>query len=124
MPVTIKIGRSDGQWVAKVPRAKGLIAWSPSLKRLRRHVEGALREFFPELADRPRREVIALPAETRSLLKGLAKAEEQAAKATKRAAALRRQASRRLRTRLGISIREVGDLMGVSGDRAQQLLSR
>jgi len=124
MAVTIKIGRSDGQWVAKIPKAKGLIAWSPSLKRLRRHVDGALREFFPELAKQPRREVIDLPAETRSLLKGLAKAEQDAERATKRASALRRQASQRLRTRLGISIREVGDLMGVSGTRAQQLLSK
>lgn len=124
MTLTIKIGRSDGQWVAKVPRAKALVAWSPSLKRLRRHVDGALREFFPELADEPRREVIDLPAETRDLLKGLAKADQEAAKATKRAATLRRKASQRLQTRLGISIREVGDLMGVSGTRAQQLLSK
>jgi hypothetical protein len=122
MTVTVKILRSDGQWVAKVPRAKGLIAWSPSLKRLRRHVDGALREFFPDLADEPRREVIDIPADTRNLLKGLAKAERDAEKATKRAATLRRQASQRLRSRLGISIREVGDLMGVSGSRAQQLL--
>jgi hypothetical protein len=124
MALTIKIVRSDGQWVATIPRAKDFVAWSPSLKRLRRHVDGGLREFFPDLADEPRREVIDLPAETRSLLKGLAKAEQQAQKATKRAAALRRQASQRLRTRLGISIREVGDLMGVSGSRAQQLLSK
>lgn len=124
MAVTVKIERSDGQWVAKVPRAKGLIAWSPSLKRLRGHVDGALKEFFPELAKQPRREVIDLPAETRNLLKGLAKAEQEAERATKRASALRRQASQRLRTRLGISIREVGDLMGVSGTRAQQLLSK
>src|SRR5215510_10185345 len=115
MALTIKIGRSDGQWVAKIPRAKGLYTWSPSLKRLRRHIDGALREFFPELAKEPRREVIELPAETKNLLKGLAKAERQAEKATKRAATLRRQASQRLRARLGISIREVGDLMGVSG---------
>ena len=124
MTLTIKIGRSDGQWVAKIPKAKGLIAWSPSLKRLRRHVDGALREFFPVLAKRPRRELIELPADTRSLLKGLAKAEQKAEQATKRATALRRQASHRLRSRLGISIREVGDLMGVSGTRVQQLLSK
>jgi hypothetical protein len=124
MALTIKIRRSEGQWIAKVPQAKGLIAWSPSLQRLRRHVDGALQKFFPELAGQPRREVIELPAETRHLLKGLAKAEQQALKATKRAAALRRQASQRLRSRLGISVREVGDLMGVSGTRAQQLLTR
>ena len=68
--------------------------------------------------------VIDLPADSRNVLKGLAKAELDAAKAAKRAAALRRQASQRLRRRLGISIREVGDLMGVSGSRAQQLLGK
>lgn len=124
MPLTIKIRRSEGQWVAKVPQAKGLVAWSPSLQRLRRHVDGALNKFFPELANEPRREVIELPARTRTLLKGLAKAEQQAEKATKRAAALRRRASKRLRTHLGISIREVGQLMGISGSRAQQLLEK
>jgi hypothetical protein len=124
MPLTVRIRRSDGQWIAKVPQAKGLIAWSPSLQRLRRHVDGALRKFFPDLAHQPRREVIELPPETKNLLKGLAKAERQAMKASERAASLRRQASRRLRARLGISVREVGDLMGVSGTRAQQLLTR
>jgi predicted transcriptional regulator len=37
---------------------------------------------------------------------------------------LRRETSRRLRSHLGISIREVGDLMGISGSRAQQLLGK
>lgn len=122
MAVTIKIQRSEGQWVAKVPKAKDLFAWSPSLARLRRHVDGALKKFYPELAKQPRREVIELPAETKTLLKGLAKAELDMDKAAKRAAELRRKTSRKLRTDLGISIREVGDIMGVSGARAQQLL--
>lgn len=122
MALTIKIERSDGQWVAEIPRARGLLVWSPSLKRLRGHVDRALREAFPLLAAEPRREVIRLPARTRTLLRGLAKADERAARAAKRAAVLRRQASRRLRSALGLSIREVGDLMGVSGSRAQQLL--
>jgi len=56
------------------------------------------------------------------LLKDLAKAERAAVRAAKKVAALRRQTSKRLRSKLGISIREVGDLMGVSGARAQQLL--
>lgn len=124
MVVTIRIRRSDGQWIATVPQAKDLFAWSPSLKRLRGHVDAALTEFYPRLAKKPRREVIELPAETRALLKGLAKAEQAVDRASKRAASLRRRTSRQLRTRLGISIREVGDLMGVSGSRAQQLLDR
>ena len=122
MTVTVRIRRSDGHWVATVPKAKELLASSPSLKRLRGHVEGALEHFFPKLAKLPRREIIDLPRETRVMLKGLAKAEQDAARAKKRAASLRRQTSRKLRARLGISIREVGDLMGISGARAQQLL--
>jgi hypothetical protein len=122
MALTIKISRSDGQWTAVVPKAKGLLAWSPSLKRLRKHVDVALREFYPELASEERREVIDLPAETRALLKGLAKAEREAERATRKAAALRRRASQRLRSKLQLSVREVGDLMGLSGSRAHQLL--
>jgi hypothetical protein len=122
MALTIKISRSDRQWTAEVPRAKGLVAWSPSLNRLRKHVDVALREFYPELASKERREVIDLPAETRALLKGLAKAERDAERATRKAAALRRRASQRLRAKLQLSVREVGDLMGLSGSRAHQLL--
>ena len=122
MALTIKISRSDGQWTAHVPKAKGLIAWSPSLKRLRKHVDVALREFYPELANEERRELIDLPADTRALLKGLAKAERAADRAARKAATMRRQTSRRLRSKLRISVREVGDLMGLSGTRAHQLL--
>ena len=122
MVVTVKISRSERQWVAEVPKAKGLTAWSPSLRRLRRHIDKALGEFYPELATLERREVIDLPKDTQALLKGVAKAERDAQRAAQRAAALRRQASRRLREKLHISVREVGDLMGVSGSRAQQLL--
>jgi hypothetical protein len=108
--VTVRITRSDGQWVAKVLNAKNLFSWSPSLERLRGHVEAGLQEFFPDLAKLPRREVIVLPQATKALLKDLAKAE--------------RETSRRLRSNLCISIREVGDLMGISGSRAQQLLGK
>ncbi len=123
MTLLIKISRSDRQWTAHVPKAKGLVAWSSSLKRLRNHVDVALKEFYPELAHQERREVIDLPKETRALLKGLVKAEKEVDRAARRAAALRRQASRRLQTKLQISVREVGDLMGLSGSRAHQLLS-
>ena len=72
MTLVVKISRSDRQWTAHVPKAKGLIAWSSSLKRLRGHVDASLREFYPELATLQRREEIDLPRETRALLKGLA----------------------------------------------------
>ena len=122
MTLMIKISRSDRQWTAEVPKAKGLVAWSSSLKRLRKHVDVALREFYPELASHERREVIDLPAATRALLKGLVKAEKDADRAARKAATLRRQASRRLRSKLQLSVREVGDIMGLSGSRAHQLL--
>ena len=122
MTVTIKISRSSNQWVAEIPRARGFVASSPSLERLRKQVDRGLKEFFPELAKNDRREVFELPREAEGVLKDLAKAEYAAQRAQQRASALRKRASRRLRSRLGISVREVGALMGVSGGRAQQLL--
>lgn len=121
MAITVKISRSDGQWVAEVPRARGFIASSPSLERLRKQVERGLKEFYPEIARDSRREVFDLP-EAEVILKGLAKAEDAAHRAQKQVATLKKQASQRLRSRLGISVREVGALMGVSGGRVQQLL--
>jgi hypothetical protein len=124
MAVTVKISRSDKQWVAEVPKARGLVAWSPSLARLRKQVSKALREFYPELAKQERREMFQLPSEERALLRDVIRFEREAERARLRATALKRRASHRLRSRLGISIREVGTLMGVSGSRAQQLLRR
>jgi len=122
MTIVIKISRSDNQWVAEVPKARGFIASSPSLERLRKQVDRGLREFYPELVDAKRREVFQLPRAAASVLKDLAKADRSARRAQARAPTLRKRASQRLRSRLGISIREVGALMGVSGGRAQQLL--
>jgi hypothetical protein len=122
MIVTVKISRSDGQWVAEVPKARGLFAWSPSLARLRKQVSKALREFYPELRGHELRETFELPAKERELLRDVIHSEQRAERARLHAADVKRRASRRLRTRLGISIREVGALMGLSGARAQQLL--
>lgn len=122
MTVTIKISRSGGQWIAEVSRARGFVASSPSLERVRKQIDRGLREFYPELADAERREVFQLPRGAQNVLKDLAKAEHTARRAQARASLLRKRASKRLRSGLGISVREVGALMGVSGGRAQQLL--
>lgn len=124
MSVTVKISRSEGQWVVEVPKARGFMAWSPSLARLRRQIDRGLREFYPELAKQERREIFELPRDERALLQELLRAEKEAERAQSRARSLKRKASQRLRSRLGISIREVGALIGVSGSRAQQLLRR
>jgi predicted RNase H-like HicB family nuclease len=122
MAVTVKISREDGQWVADVPRAKGLVAWSASLERLRKHVQMALTQGYPALAGQELREVYMLPKGVQTLLDEAKKAERSAESAQKKASQLKRRASRELRERLGISVREVGALMGISGARAHQLL--
>jgi predicted RNase H-like HicB family nuclease len=119
--ITVTISRSEGHWVAEVPRARGFVASSSSLERLRKQVERGLKEFYPELARDSRREIFDLP-EAEIILKDLAKAEDAAQRAQRRVSTLKKQASQRLRNRLGISVREVGALMGVSGGRVQQLL--
>ena len=121
MAITVRISRSDGQWVAEVPRARGFVASSSSLERLRKQVERGLKEFYPSIARESRRETFDLP-EAELLLKDLAKAEDAAQRAQRHVSALKKQTSQRLRNRLGISVREVGALMGVSGGRVQQLL--
>src|SRR5689334_23197374 len=113
MTITVKISRSGDQWIADVPKAEGLVVWSSSLARLRKHVQKGLKQFYPEFAKAEVRELIELPAKERALLRSIVKAEQRADNAQRQATALKRQASRRLRSRLGISIREVGVLLGV-----------
>jgi hypothetical protein len=108
--------------VASVPRAKGFVAWSSSLERLRRHVEIGLREGYPKLAGRKLREEFALPKRVQTLLENAKDAEAEADSARRRASRLKRTATRQLRDKLGISVREIGTMLGVSGARAQQLL--
>lgn len=122
MSIIVKISRSSNQWVAEVPKARGFAASSPSLERLRKQVDKGLKEFYPELAEATRREVFDLPNDAEVVLKGLAKAQDEARRAQARVSTMKKKVSRRLRSRLGISVREVGALMGVSGGRAQQLL--
>lgn len=124
MSVTVKISRSEKQWVAEIPKAGGFMAWSPSLSRLRRQVDRSLKEFYPRLWKQERKEIFELPAGERALLREVLKAERDAERAHLRADALKRRATQRLRSSLGISVREVGALIGVSGARAQQLLRR
>jgi hypothetical protein len=78
--------------------------------------------LFSSASSREQREEFALPPRERALRKEVAKADQQVEIARKRAQDLKRRASQRLRAKLGISIREVGALLGVSGGRAQQLL--
>jgi hypothetical protein len=122
MTITVKISRSGEQWIADVPKAPGLVVWSTSLARLRKHVATGIKQFYPDLAKAELREVIELPPKERALLRSIVKAERKAEEARRHAMALKRRVSQRLRSRLGISIREVGVLLGVSGARAQQLL--
>ena len=89
---------------------------------MRKQVDRGLKEFYPEIARGERREVFDLPDEAESILKDLALAEDAAQRAQQQVSTLKKRASRRLRSRLGISVREVGALMGVSGGRVQQLL--
>jgi DNA-binding transcriptional regulator YiaG len=66
--------------------------------------------------------VFKLPKTAQNLLAAVTKAERQAERAQERASVMKKRATRRLRRKLGISVREVGALMGVSGARVQQLL--
>jgi hypothetical protein len=64
MSIIVKISRSSNQWVAEVPKARGFVASSPSLERLRKQVDRGLKEFYPELAGATRREVFELAGAT------------------------------------------------------------
>lgn len=122
MAISAKIYRDEEYWTVEIPRAKGFVASARSLSRLRTAIQTGLREFYPALAKQEIREVFELPATAKRAIREIERANAQAERAQTKARQIKRRGARQLRKTLGLSIRDVGSLVGISGAGAQQLL--
>lgn len=122
MAITAKIYRDEEQWTAEIPRAKGFVATARSLSQLRTAIQTGLREFYPTLAKEEIREVLELPARAKRVIEEIERASAQAERAQAKARQMKRRGAQQLRKTLGLSIRDVGSLVGISGAGVQQLL--
>ena len=116
-----EVDRDGKVWRVRVPE----VARTTQARTLR-EVEPMARDLVALMDDIPADSfgldvTITLPAEVRAELDRSAELREQAARSQTEAAQLARRAARRLRDQ-GLPLQDVGDALGVSFQRAKQLI--
>ena len=115
----------DGRWwLVRVPEVRGAITQARRLEQVEamaREVVSLLLDVAPDSFDLDVRP--AIPAEVRAELERARDLRRQAERTQAEAATLVRDVARKLREQ-GLSVADVGTVLGVSFQRASQLLDR
>jgi len=111
----------DGWWVATVKGIRGCHTQGRTIEEAERRVREALGLFVDGAEGAALERDVRLPAKIRQELKMLSSARKRADRANAAAQALTRKAVIDLRKKLGLSVRDAGPLLGLSGQRVQQL---
>lgn len=114
----------DGLWSACVKEETGVRTQGRSISEARSRVRealaaaiGASRAAAAQLVD-----AIEIPAKMRRAIENLKKAQQRAEQRQQIASKFARKIARELVRERGLSLRDAGEVMGVSGGRVQQLL--
>ena len=115
--------RTSGWWVAEVKGLKGCLTHGRTIEQVRERMREALQAWFnlPKPFAGKLIDEIALPAPTRRKIAAFLRARERAAKANEGLSTSSRAAVRDL-VEQGLSLRDAGELLGLTRQRAQQLL--
>ncbi len=123
-PYDVTVRRAGRFWYIEIPALDGA-----TQARNLREVHETARDYIWSAADTPDHEIeieiavtIELPADVQAHLAAASALREEEAQARSRAAEESRAAAQALRSR-GLTVREVGAALGVSHQRAQQLIS-
>jgi predicted RNase H-like HicB family nuclease len=115
----------DGWWVAAIDELQGVHTQSRTIAEARRRIREPLAlALDDETAEEAQLIDEVKPAEARTVLNRARGARESAEKAQVAALAESETAAQYLTKRLGLSLRDIGDLLGLSRQRVQQLKRR
>ena len=115
--------REDGWWIVRIAEAKGVHSNGRTLEEARRRVREALsldigdEAFSVDIVDR-----VTLPTQASRKLAGYRTARRRAQAEQSKATAATRAAARALK-QAGLSVRDAGSLLGLTGARVSQLLN-
>jgi predicted RNase H-like HicB family nuclease len=120
----VDISRDEsGAWIARVPDVPGCHTYGRSLEQARRRIREALGLWVSD-ADRADLDFhVRLPAEIRTELRRARSARERSAHAQLVAHDATVHAAMDLTERLGLSLRDVSELLEISHQRVQQLVT-
>jgi predicted RNase H-like HicB family nuclease len=120
----------EGGWLARIPKVQGCRTWGRSLAEARRHIREALSvcvDVFPDpdkvAAEAELEDDVRLPAAARKAVDGAARAR---VRADDLATALREQTTAAACALLdaGLSLRDAGELLGLSQERVRQITAK
>jgi predicted RNase H-like HicB family nuclease len=114
-----------GYWVASVREVAGCNTQGRSIQQARQRIREALSLFIEEKVEGAIQfvEEVKLPKEVRSLVGKTKAAREKAEAAAKTAQQSTKKTVEFLTCELKLSVRDVGELLGLSHQRVQQLLN-
>ena len=120
--VVYELDESD-HWIATVPSVKGCHTYGRSIHEARTRIREAL-GLFVRGADRARLiDDVRLSTDARGLIAKARAARMRAQRERANAMRATRDAARQLTGKVGLSVRDAGELIGVSHQRVQQLLA-
>ena len=121
----VEITRDEsGAWIATVPDVPGAHTYGRSLRQARTRIREALSLWVDDADDAELDYKIHLPAAARDVVRRASAARSEAARASDRATASTEEAATMLARDFGFSLRDAGELLGLSHQRMQQILSR
>ena len=120
---TVRFERDEsGQWIATIPRVRGCHTHGRSLDEARNRVREALSLFVKNAETADLVDDIRLPVHARTMLRKVRDARTRARVEQARAARMAQHAADTLHKRLRLSVRDTGQLLGLSHQRIHQLV--
>jgi predicted RNase H-like HicB family nuclease len=121
---TVVVERDEsGAWIARIPSIRGCHSYGRTLEQARARIREALELWVDDAGDAELRFDIRLPARTKDQIRHARNARTRSVRAQREASTAVRRAAATLTGRLGLSRRDAAELLGVSHQRVQQLLS-
>ena len=120
-------------WSATIPSVQGCHTWGRSLSEVRKRIRDALACSLDDLSEQAAARVareaefveeVKLPARIRRTLAACRQKRERLTQAQAELQAEARRAALELTQEIGISLRDAGELLGLSQERVRQLLDQ
>ena len=111
----------SGHWIATVPAVKGCHTYGRSIHEATERIREALGLFVADAARARLVPSVRLPAKVKVLIERQQAARSRAEREQQRARAVVCRAVVALTEELGLSVRDAGELLGISHQRVQQL---
>jgi predicted RNase H-like HicB family nuclease len=112
-----------GAWIARVAGVRGCHTYGRSLDEVRRRIREALSLWVDDSEAAQLLEEIHLPREARHAIRRSSAARAEAEREREKAQAATVAAAELLVDRFGLGLRDAGELLGLSHQRIQQLVS-